>query len=104
MKYLIELGLVDGCGENTTYKYFLIHSTESPVDSRGKLTQDGIVAMKGFNNEYGYPYGINSGFHNWRVISKGSTAEQLYNIYVDTVSNMVTLKDSGVKIPGGFDR
>ena len=104
MKYLIELGLVDGGGENTTYKYFLIYSTGNPVDKNGDLTQDGLIAMKGFNNERGYPYGVNSGFHNWKVISKGSTASQLYNIYVDTVSNMTILKDSGIKVPEGFSR
>lgn len=104
MKYLIELDLVDGGGESSTYYYFLIDTPHYPVENYSDLTQEGLNAMKSHKNRYGYSYGVNSGYHNWKVLERGVAAELTYNMYLETVKNMKALKRRGVKVPEGFDR
>lgn len=99
MKYLIELDLADGGGEHSTYHYYLINTNHYPIENHNELTQEALDVM---NSRYSY--GINSGYHNWKVIEKGVAAKLIYDMYLLTIENMEDLKRHGIKLPGGFDR
>ena len=92
--YLLELELVDGYGESSSYYYYLAVCV-TPVRD-GELTEEALADL-----EKAYPEEKrigNSGYHHWRVVANGNNAQSLYNEHRLVQTAIADLRKNGIHI------